>query len=266
MKIKRLFALVIGTACSLSFLSGCAINLFEKEIKVVFMNEGEIVDTGSITQFKNYQSPKIDESYVPSNYKFLGWTAYSMDQIDLSSAENLKKQYIAPGRMVHYKEAQPFAKDGTTTYEALMLPVDDIPKEYHYAVVAWYDKAATSGLNQDLMDGYVSMLKTYLTKEGVSDDDINTIVFRGYSGNVGPTTGQILYDGDVDIMFGWGSLSNITTTGSIPEESVLESVEFQITYNGEPKNRHIHRLTDSVGSLKVMDYLKSQESIDYFNK
>ena len=115
------------------------------------------------------------------------------------------------------------------------------------------------------MDGYEKIIKSYLASEGVSQTDIDSVVVRGYAGNVGPTTGQILTDEDVDIMLGWGSLNNITTTGSIPEEMVKESVEYQITYGGTSKNRYIHRLTETEGCMKLMEYLKSEQSTTYFN-
>ena len=89
---------------------------------------------------------------------------------------------------------------------------------------------------------------------------------RGYAGNVGPTTGQILYDDDVDLMLGWGSESNITTTGSIPVNMIRESISYQIAYNGEVKNRYIHRISDSVGGLKVLEYLQSEAAISFFNQ
>ena len=246
-------------------LSGCAFKALEKEINVVFMNEGQIVDSGTVTQFKNIKSPTISEAYVPDGYRFLGWTGYQMNQLDLSSASKFKTQYIGGGRMVHYMEVKDFAVNSTVTLEALIMDKDDIPKDYHYAVVAWYDKAGTSGLSQDKIDTYQGMVTSYLGNEGVSEDDIKTVLFRGYSGNVGPTTGQILYDDDVDIMLGWGSVSNITTTGSIPEEMIKESVELPVLYNGEVKNRYIHRLSDNPGAIKVMEYLKSDTSKNFFN-
>ena len=67
-------------------------------------------------------------------------------------------------------------------------------------------------------------------------------------------------------MLGWGSVNNITTTGSIPEEMIKQSEAYQITYNGEVKNRYIHRLTDNPGALKLMEYLLSEASVSYFNK
>lgn len=265
MKLTKIIALALGTACSVTFLSGCAAGFFEEEINVVFKNEGEIVDSGSVTQFKNYLTPSISEAYIPTDFRFLGWTPYELNELDLSSVANFKKQYIGAGRMVHYMEAKPHAVNSTVTYNALIMHKDDIPKEYHYAVVAWYDKAATSGITQANMDWVNDHLKTYLSNEGVSDEDISTVVIRGYSGNVGPTTGQILYDGDVDVMFGWGSLSNITTTGSIPEEMVQESVPFSLVYNGETKNRYIHRISDNPGALKVMSFFATEEVTNYFN-
>ena len=258
MKIKKLLGLLVGTACCLSFLSGCIIDKFEEEINVTFANEGVVIGTGTVTQFKNIQSPKLSDAYVPDGYKFLGWTCLSQQELDLTNATNFKIQYVGGGRMVHYMEVKPFAVDHAVTMEALVLPKDEIPKDYHYAVVAWYDKVATSGLNQDKMDGFESMLKTYLASEGVSQDDINSVVLRGYTGNVGPSTGQILYDDDVDIMFGWST--NISSTGSIPAESVKQEADYTVG----TLTRKVHRLTDSEGCLKVMEYLLSDAVRAYF--
>ena len=265
MKSKKILLVILGASLTTGLLSGCVFKSLEKELNVVFMNEGAVVSSGTVTQFKNIKSPVIADSYIPTDYRFLGWTCYSENQLDLTNATHFKTQYIGGGRMVHYMDIEKFAVNSTVTCQALIMHKDDIPKDYHYVVLAWYDKAANSGLNQDKMDGYETMFKSYLSNQGVSEEDINSVVFRGYAGNVGPTTGQILYDDDVDIMFGWGSVSNITTTGSIPESMILQSESYPIIYNGETKNRYIHRLTDSEGSLKLMEYLLSAESTSYFN-
>lgn len=265
MKFKRLITLLVGTILGAGLLSGCAANLFEKEINVVFMNEGEIVESGTVTQFKNIKSPTISSAYIPDDYRFLGWTCYQENQLDLNDPTHFKTQYIAGGRMVHFMEVERFAVNQTVTCQALIMHKDDIPKDYHYVVLAWYDKAANSGLDQTKMDQFETNFKTYLTNEGLSQEDINSVVVRGYAGNVGPTTGQILYDDDVDIMLGWGSVDNITTTGSIPLSMLKQSEAYAITYEGTVKNRYIHRLTDSVGSLKLMEYLMSETCINFFN-
>ncbi len=266
MKIKRLITLIVGSSCALAFLSGCSIvKSLEEELNVVFMNEGKIVESGTVTQFKNIKSPTISDAYVPTNYRFLGWTCYAEEELDLQSATHFKTQYIGGGRMVHYMDVKKFAINKTVTCQALIMHKDDIPRDYHYAVLAWYDKAANSGINQAKMDEYEGMVRNYLTSEGVSEEDVKSVVVRGYAGNVGPTTGQILYDDDVDIMFGWGSVSNITTTGSIPEEMIKQSEPYPILYNGEIKNRYVHRLTESEGSIKLMNYIMSEESMKFFN-
>ena len=69
-------------------------------------------------------------------------------------------------------------------------------------------------------------------------------------------------DDDVDIMIGWAA--NISTTGVIPETAVLEDVTFNVPGVSTP-TRHIQRLTDSEGCLKVMEYLKSDEVKNFFD-
>ena len=266
MKTKNFITLGISLAASIVVLNGCAARSLECSLNVVFMNEGEIVDCGKVDQFTNFKSPTLPDSYIPNNYRFLGWTCYSESELDYSDPAHFKTQYIAAGRMIHYMDVCKFADNQTVVMNSLIIHKDDVPKEYHYAVVAWYDKAANSGLNQDIMDAYEAQTRSYLLESGISEEDVNSVVFRGYAGNVGPTTGQILYDDDVDIMLGWGSVSNITTTGSIPEEMIKQSESYQITYNGEVKNRYIHRLTDNPGALKMMEYLLSEASVSYFNK
>ena len=264
MKIKKLVSLVIGVACGATLLSGCNIvNSFEEELNVVFMAQGDFIGSGKVTQFKNIKTPTISDAYIPDDdYRFLGWTCYEQNQLDLRSPTNFKKQYIRPGAMLHYMDVQSFKENKTVTCKALIMHKDDIPKDYHYAVVAWYDKVATSGLDQTKMDTIEGMLKEYLTSEGVSEEDQNTIVFRGYTGNVGASTGAIMNDDDVDLMFGWAA--NISSTGVIPADAVLETATFTVPDVSTPE-RYIHRLSDSAGCLKVMEYLKSDAVKNYLN-
>lgn len=268
MKNNRIILAAIALGSSVTLLSSCALaRSMERELNIVFMHKGNIIGNGSVTQYKNIKSPVLDSAYIPTDYKFLGWTPYALEDIDLTDVQTFKSQYISSGRMVHYMEAKPFADNSTVTYQALLLHKDDIPKEYHYAVVAWYDKEATSGITAAQMEYVENQTRTYLAGQGVSEEDLNTLVFRGYSGNVGQSTGQIIYDNDVDIMFGWGSKSNITTTGTIPSEIIEESNEdFKVDYNGATKTRTIHRISPSETGKIVYDYLNSPEILSYFHK
>lgn len=264
MKFKKLITLILGVVCSATLLSGCSLaKSFEEELNVVFMAEGDHISDGTVTQFKNIKTPTISDAYLPdADYRFVGWTCYQENQLDLTSPVNFKKQYIRGGAMLHYMDVEKFKNNNTVVCNALIMHKDDIPRDYHYAVVAWYDKVATSGIDQNKAITLEEMVKTYLTSEGVSQEDQNTIVFRGYTGNVGASTGAIMNDDDVDIMIGWAT--NISTTGVIPETAVLEDVTFNVPGVSTP-TRHIHRLTNSNGCLKVMEYLKSDEVKNFFD-
>lgn len=262
MRFKKLIALFIGVACSGALLSGCNLaKSLEEELNVVFLADGDFIESGTVTQFKNIKTPTISDAYVPDGYKFLGWTCYQENELDLENPANFKKQYIRPGAMLHYMDVERFKDNKTVTCTALIMDKNDIPKEYHYSVVAWYDKVATSGLDEKKMEPFIENVKTYLTNEGVSKEDIDTLVFRGYTGNVAASTTAIVNDGDVDIMLGWAS--NISTTGVIPADAVLEDDTFTVPDVSTP-TRYIHRLGDSEGTLKVMEYLKSDEAKAYF--
>lgn len=253
----KITCLALGSLLGAGALNGCVAQALEEELNIVFLNEGEIIDTASINQFKNAKTPTIPDAYVPLDYRFVGWTPIPFNKIDYSSVTAFRSQYIAANRMVHYMDAKPYAENKTVVYNALILPKDEIPKEYHYVVVAWYDRPATSGLTGDSVAKLETKFKEHLAGEGVSQEDLNSIVFRGYSGQVGPSTGEILFDGDVDIMFGWGSVDNITTTGSIPLESVYASEAFPVTYEGAVKNRMIHRISDTENAKHAFEYLSS---------
>ena len=90
---------------------------------------------------------------------------------------------------------------------------------------------------------------------------LNSIVIRGYTGNVGTTCGQIMEDDDVDLMFGWSSIDNVTSTGGMDPKSLLETItEYKV---GE-KNRTIHRLSDKETAITVLDWMKSDACRNLF--
>lgn len=259
--------LVLPIICLSVFgLSACIFaDMFEEELTVVFMNEGEVIGTGSITQYKNVKTPTLGEAFIPDDCKFFGWTVYNPDSLD-PAAEDFKSTYVGGGKMLHYTDVKGHENsDKEVVLSALFINKDLVPKEYHYVVIAWYDKEATSGITSSVIETFNNELKTYLTAEGVSDTDIATIVIRGYKGNVGPSCGQIMADEDVDIMLGWGSKSNITSTGGMPAEMLLESLSYSITYQGAVKNRAIHRLSASDSVLQVWAWLQSEDCRAIFN-
>ena len=262
--MKKILLLLVAFAMTIS-LYGCVAKSFEKEINVVFEVDGEYITSGKITQFDSIFTPELPESYIPLGYKFLGWTYLDPNEVSPTDPQ-LKNKYIPSGKMVHYKDVCDVVSNSTVKLSALMFDKNDIPVEYHYVVLAWYNKEATSGLNQERMNTLESSLKAYLKSQNVSDEDIATIVIRGYDGNVGASTGKIVDDDDVDIMFGWGSAENVTTTGVLKPEMLKETeANYTIMYNDTAKQRTIHRLSDKETAIIVYNWLKSEECRALFN-
>ena len=68
-------------------------------------------------------------------------------------------------------------------------------------------------------------------------------------------------DDDVDLMFGWSSIDNVTSTGGMDPNDLLETItEYKV---GE-KNRTIHRLTDKETAITVLDWMKSDPCRNLF--
>ena len=255
MKILRKILLLMSFLFVIMTNASCAAKVFEKEINVVFMYEDEFISSDTVTQFKNIKSPELSDAYIPDGYKFFGWTPYDPDSVKATD-ENFKEKYIGAGKMVHWADVANYVKGETVILRSLMIDKNEIPKEYHYVVIAWYNKVATSGLDENIMSKFEESLFTYLRSINVSEEDLATIVIRGYTGNVGPTCGQIMEDDDVDIMLGWGSADNVTTTGGMDPAMLLETVT---GFAVGAKNRTLHRLTENERVLTVMDWLKSDE-------
>ena len=255
MKILRKILLLMSFLFVIMTNASCAAKVFEKEINVVFMYEDEFISSDTVTQFKNIKSPELSDAYIPDGYKFFGWTPYDPDSVKATD-ENFKEKYIGAGKMVHWADVANYVKGETVILRSLMIDKNEIPKEYHYVVIAWYNKVATSGLDENIMSKFEESLFTYLRSINVSEEDLATIVIRGYTGNVGPTCGQIMEDDDVDIMLGWGSADNVTTTGGMDPAMLLETVT---GFAVGAKNRTLHRLTENERVLTVMEWLKYDE-------
>ena len=128
----------------------------------------------------------------------------------------------------------------------------------HLLVVAWYQKEATSGLNEAIMNKFLDDLKEYLKTLNYSSEEINSVIIRGYSGNVLPSCEAIKNDNDVDIMVGWKS--NVDTTGNLTFiESYPKTAEESGIQMGEVNDRWIHRLTDTELSKSVFNWIVSNK-------
>ena len=139
-------------------------------------------------------------------------------------------------------------------------PTNESPKveEDHLLVVAWYQKMQTSGLNEEIIASFEAKLKEYLSSLNYSRSEVDSVLLRGYSGNVAPSCEAIKNDNDVDIMIGWKS--NVDTTGNLAFiESYPNSSEESGIQMGEVNDRWIHRLTDTELSKDVFNWIVSNK-------
>ena len=160
MKFIKRFFVVLVAFFMLATNTSCFAKAFEEEINVVFMYEDEYISHDTVTQFKNIKCPELSEAYIPDGYKFFGWTPYNPDTVKATD-ENFDQKYISAGGMVHWSDVEEHKENSTVILRALMIDKDEIPKVYHYAVIAWYNKPATSGLNEENMAIVENALKTY---------------------------------------------------------------------------------------------------------
>lgn len=255
MKKFKILSLFLVLLLALTSLSACMAQGLEQELNVVFMYEDELITSVKIDQFTNAKTPTLPKTYIPDGYRFFGWTPLDPEEVKATD-ENFKEEYVGPGKMVHWADVNKYAVNSTVICKALLINEDDIPKVYHYLVIAWYNKVSTTGITETMIENMTTKLNEYLKKEGVSDDDIKSIEIRGYTGNVGASCGLIMENGDVDIMLGWSSRSNVIGTGGMSEEMLLESVSLQVSTTN---TRMIHRLTDTEQTNKVFAWMQSDE-------
>ncbi len=177
----------------------------------------------------------------------MGWTAdkdwQNKDIADVALSQNKG--------LIRYDDVKDYAVDGKITLYAVfgVQPRHDI-------AVAWYDKEKTSGLNQGVMDEFLTALKAFLTTQGYTPDSMD-IVVRGYAGNVGPTCGAIMDDGDIDIMVGWAAASNIEGTGGMKRGVDFLQNYGNIKLTGADKARYTAKLSDSEVVNKVYQWILS---------
>ena len=230
---KRLVAtLFVVIMCCVVF-SACSIagNL-EKDIRVSLNVNGEIVGTYTVNSFNNAVA---DEPTPPSGKSFLGWSVHSdWESMDIEDALLSKNKTL-----LRYAEIKDFAKDGSVTLYAVF---GQIPR--HNVAIAWYNKEATSGLNQSIMDNFETALKEFLKGKGYNVEEMD-IVVRAYDGNVGTSCGNIKADADIDIMVGWAARSNIEGTGGLIAGKDFLQNYGNITLSGAPKARYSAKLYDS---------------------
>lgn len=245
MKKHLVATLLVAVMCLLT-LSACSVVAgLEKDVNITLNVNGNALDGNYVVNTFNNAIVPVPEA--PKGDVFLGWTAdkdwQSKDIADVALSQNKG--------LIRYDDVKDYAVDGKITLYAVfgVQPRHDI-------AVAWYDKEKTSGLNQGVMDEFLTALKAFLTTQGYTPDSMD-IVVRGYAGNVGPTCGAIMDDGDIDIMVGWAAASNIEGTGGMKRGVDFLQNYGNIKLTGASKARYTAKLSDSEVVNKVYQWILS---------
>lgn len=120
-------------------------------------------------------------------------------------------------------------------------------------VVAWYNNTK-SGLTQAIMDDFVTALKAHLTSQGKDMSKID-IVIRAYDGKVGASCSAIKAAGDVDIMVGWSTTSNLVGTGGLTAGTDFLQNYGDITLTGSTTARYAARIADDELTKLVYNWI-----------
>lgn len=245
MKKHLVATLLVAVMCLLT-LSACSVVAgLEKDVNITLNVNGNALDGNYVVNTFNNAIVPVPEA--PKGDVFLGWTAdknwQNKDIADVALSQNKG--------LIRYDDVKDYAVDGKITLYAVfgVQPRHDI-------AVAWYDKEKTSGLNQGVMDEFLTALKAFLTTQGYTPDSMD-IVVRGYAGNVGPTCGAIMDDGDIDIMVGWAAASNIEGTGGMTRGVDFLQNYGNIKLTGASKARYTAKLSDGEVVNKVYQWILS---------
>ena len=237
MKKHLVATLLVAVMCLLT-LSACSVVAgLENDVNITLNVNGNALDGNYVVNTFNNAIVPVPEA--PKGDVFLGWTAdkdwQSKDIADVALSQNKG--------LIRYDDVKDYAVDGKITLYAVfgVQPRHDI-------AVAWYDKEKTSGLNQGVMDEFLTALKAFLTTQGYTPDSMD-IVVRGYAG--------IMDDGDIDIMVGWAAASNIEGTGGMKRGVDFLQNYGNIKLTGASKARYTAKLSDSEVVNKVYQWILS---------
>lgn len=246
---KRFFAILTVIALCIAALAGCSLTKSaERDVQVALKVGNEYQGTYTVNIFNN---AIVEEPTAPTGTLFLGWTPEA--DWENIGAENVP--LTQNKGLIRYDDVKNWIKDDELSI-TLYAVFGEIAR--HDLVIAWYNKPATSGLDESIIEQFTANLNTYLTSQGYTPAEMD-IIIRGYSGNVGPTCDAIKSDADVDIMIGWAAASNLEGTGGLkPGVDFLENYG-NIKINPE-KARYSARLSDTELCKLVYSWILTEYS------
>ncbi len=242
---KHLIAAFVVTVMCLVGLTGCsAAKALEKDLQAVLNVDGEYYDCYTVNIFNNAVVP---EPEAPSGKTFRGWTLLE----SWSEEEADSVPVIANKALIRYDDIKDYVigNETSVTLHAVFAPV---PRRD--LVIAWYNNN-NSKITEEQMQDFETRLYAYLKSANYMPESMD-IVIRGYMGQVGDSCSAIKKDGDVDIMVGWSTASNLNTQASWEQGKDYIDIVGKIRIS--EKDRYATRLTDTELSKLVFDWIQDE--------
>lgn len=245
-KMKRhwIAAFVVMVICLMGMTGCSAAKALEKDLQAVLDVNGEYYDCYTVNIFNN---AVVSEPEAPQGKTFRGWTF----QESWTEEEADSVPVIANKTLIRYDDIKDYVVGNETsvTLRAVFVPV---PRRD--LVIAWYNNN-NSQITEEQMQDFETRLYAYLASENYTPENMD-IVIRGYMGQVGDSCSAIKKDGDVDIMVGWSTASNLNTQASWEQGKDYIDIVGKIRIS--EKDRYATRLTDTELCNLVYNWIQSE--------
>lgn len=234
-----LLAVFMCISCLAMFVGCSAVSVLEKDLRLVLNVDGEIY---AVYDISIYNNAVITEPKAPEGKSFYGWSPQE------NWAEKEQSEVIVTPKttFIAYNDVKDYVKKGSSSLTLYAAFYEIPPKDL---VVAWYRAEGVStqtGLTQEIMDTFTQNMYTFLETKDYTPAEMD-IVVRAYDGNVGTSCGNLLSDGDVDLMVGWGG--NIGSTGGVEFIENVDNVQIGTI------SRYAARLNDKYLSRLVFVWI-----------
>lgn len=246
---KHLVAFFAVAAICLMGLTGCsAAKALEKDLQAVLNVNGEYYDCYTVNIFNN---AVVSEPEAPQGKAFKGWTLWE----SWTEEEADSVPVIANRTLVRYDDIKDYVVGDQTSVTLhavfVLIPRRDL-------VIAWYNNN-NSQITEEQMKDFEERLYAYLKSENYTPENMD-IVIRGYMGQVGDSCSAIKKDGDVDIMVGWSTASNLNTQAAWEQGKDYIDIVGKIRIS--EKDRYATRLTDTEICKLVYSWIQSEYGAD----
>ena len=243
MRRTKTLALSLSTV----LLASCGLMKgLEHDLTIAIRHNGDLYFSGIVNEFNNIIMPQMDPAFIAPGMKFAGYT--------LDIGWNIEKGLDAlykEGELVRYQNVKQYAYNGGVEFFSQFVTSTTPLSLQHYLKLGWYNKPATSGLNETIIGKLSSQLNEYLASKGASEEELADFVVKGYEGNVGSIGSQINEDDNVDVFI--GAAANLLSTGGV---EYVEREAAGKNYGGV-SGRYVYLLHDKPASRLLYEYCLS---------